>query len=401
MVKLFKVEWIKFKKNRKNKLLLLLLILYIIILLLYNQIQYDNCFSKMAQAMKEQKNKASSRLKMTELFIENDEDYKVDPLEQDYLNKEIRTSTLLEYHYREGELSDWKRVIQIENEKYLNLIFGEQNNFIDKKVLHARGQGHSELKSKVIKNEYFIDNDIKPYINPHELNGVNFLILLLKNSNPVILIIFWVLFIIDVFSGEMEEGSYKLYYTQPFSRPYVYWSKVISIIVFTIGLTLGILLIGFFIISLIYGLGDFTYPQTISSSKALLIPSNSGTLPGELEIISSIEYIIKSCILLFLVGIMLILFVINLSLLFKSTSISLGVFASIILLDYVLNFFLDFESIFRLYFPLSYMRVSLVLSGEINASYIVGAEISLVFSILLLIINYNLFTGKDLEGGSI
>ncbi len=120
------------------------------------------------------KTKANSRLKMIELFMKNDEDYSSNPLEQSYLNKEIQKSTLLGYYYKEKDFADWRRFLQIENEKYLNLILGEENNFIDKKVLYARGQGPLELKSKIIRNEYFIDNNIEPYINPYELNGVNF-----------------------------------------------------------------------------------------------------------------------------------------------------------------------------------------------------------------------------------
>ncbi len=112
---------------------------------------------------------------MIELFMKNDEDYSSNPLEQSYLNKEIQKSTLLGYYYKEKDFADWRRFLQIENEKYLNLILGEENNFIDKKVLYARGgQGPLELKSKIIRNEYFIDNNIEPYINPYELNGVNF-----------------------------------------------------------------------------------------------------------------------------------------------------------------------------------------------------------------------------------
>ena len=401
MGKLFEIEWIKFKKNKKNKLLLLLLILYIVILVFYNQKQYKNYFSKMSQAMNEEKIKANSRLKMIELFMKNDEDYSSNPLEQSYLNKEIQKSTLLGYYYKEKDFADWRRFLQIENEKYSNLILGEENNFIDKKVLYARGQGPLELKSKIIRNEYFIDNNIEPYINPYELNGVNFLILLLKNNNPVILIAFLALFAIDIFSGEMEEGSYKLYYTQPLSRACIFWSKIISTLIFIVGLTLSIVFIGFFIISLIYGVGDFTYPQIIGLSKGLLASLNSIIFLGEFKIISSLEYIIKGYILLFLIATMLILFIISLSILFKSISINLGAFASIFLLDYVLNIFLNFESMFRFYLPLNYMRVGLILSGEINASYIAGIQISLICSVLLLIINCNLFVKKDLIGGNI
>lgn len=400
MGKLFEAEWIKFRKNKKNKLLLLLLILYIIVLVFYNQMQYKNYFSKMVCAMDEEKTKANNRLKMIELFIENDEYYKANPLEQDYLNREIEKSTLLKYYYSEEDFVDWKKVFQIENEKYSNLILGEENDFIDKKVLYARGQGLLELKSKIIKNEYLIDEDIKPYFNPYELNGVNFLILFLKNNNPIILIIFLVLFSIDIFIGEIEEGSYKLYYTQPFSRTFIYLSKIISALIFTIGLTLVIMSIGFFIISLVYGLGDITYPQVIGLSKGLLASLNRSSLLGEFKIISSLKYIIKGYFLLFSIVTMLILFMINLSILFRSISISLGAFISVLLLDCVLNIFLDSESILRFYLPLNYMRVGLALSGQVNGSYIVGVQITIVCSILLLIVNYNLFTKKDLIGGN-
>ncbi len=105
--------------------------------------------------------------------------------------------------------------------------------------------------------------------------------------------------------------------------------------------------------------------------------------------------------MLFLIATMLILFIISLSILFKSISINLGAFASILLLDYVLNIFLNFESMFRFYLPLNYMRVGLILSGEINASYIAGIQIFLICSVLLLIINCNLFVKKDLIGGNI
>ena len=399
MSKLIGVEWIKFRESRKNRMILLLIVLYLIGLIAYNQIQYNSYYSDMERSMIDEKNTANGSLALIQLLEDGDQNYIKDAREVLFFSNESRNSLLLEYHYKDLDYEKWESLLQAENQKFSNLIQGEEDGFISEDLVNARGQNPLDMKGKIHLNEYLINNQIEPYLNPHEINGINFLILLLKGYTPLLLIIFAVLLSLDIFSKELEEGSYKMYYTQPYTRKYAYWSKILSALTFGIGVISILILLFFLIISMIYGIGKVSYPQIMIPSQGLMSLTDNSRFLGEFQIVSSVRFIALGYLIYAITCGMCISISAIISLVIKSTTKTLGLLTSAILVDYILDIFIKNNSIIRLYYPLSYAKIDEVLIGKINTSYLVGSIMGLMLCLIILKFGERLVTRTDLLGG--
>lgn len=401
LFKLIKLEWAKFAESRKNRLIVILLILFLLGIVFYNQIEYKNYFEIQERSMIEQRYKAKGSLNFISLLKERDEAYKEKPNEILFLENEEKNSLLLEYYYKDFKVEDSINILKTKNKKFENLIFGQENDFIKTEVLKAREQTPITLMKYITQNNYIIDHEIEPIINPYDLNGVNFLLLLLKGYTPIILVIFTVLLSMDIFSSEMEEGSYKVYYTQPFSRNTIYWAKIISGLLFSLGVLIVSISAFFIVISLTNGIGEYYYPEAIASSNILFsFKSNINNL-GAFMIVSRAMFIALGYLLVFIICLFSIILSVFISIMFKSTTKTLGVFTSIIVVNFVMNIFLKETSLFMFYFPLSYANIERVICGEINASYILGITMSIFIMVFLSIVGERIITKSDLLGGEI
>lgn len=401
MFKIMKLEWVKFVESRKNRLIFILMFLFLLGSVFYNQIEYDRYFETQVKTMVEQRNKANASLRIIQMFIERVKEYKENPNEVLFLENEEKSSLLLEYAYKDFKVEDSMNILELKNRKYENIIFGEENGFVKAKILKARGQTPIILKRYITQNDYIIDNEIKPIINPYDLNGVNFLYLLLKGYTPIILVIFTVLLSMDIFSSEMEEGSYKVYYTQPFSRRSIYWAKILSGSLFSLGALAILISLFFAVISLTKGLGEYYYPEAIASTKALLSFTSNLNHLGDFEIVSRAMFIILGYLLMLIVSLTSMMLAVFISILSKSTTKALGVFTSIILANFVMSVFLKETSLFMFYFPLTYINIERVIYGELNSSYLLGITMSTLIIALLSIIGERIITKSDLVGGEI
>ena len=396
-----KLEWVKFVESRKNRLIFILMFLFLLGSVFYNQIEYDRYFETQVKTMVEQRNKANASLRIIQMFIERVKEYKENPNEVLFLENEEKSSLLLEYAYKDFKVEDSMNILELKNRKYENIIFGEENGFVKAKILKARGQTPIILKRYITQNDYIIDNEIKPIINPYDLNGVNFLYLLLKGYTPIILVIFTVLLSMDIFSSEMEEGSYKVYYTQPFSRRSIYWAKILSGSLFSLGALAILISLFFAVISLTKGLGEYYYPEAIASTKALLSFTSNLNHLGDFEIVSRAMFIILGYLLMLIVSLTSMMLAVFISILSKSTTKALGVFTSIILANFVMSVFLKETSLFMFYFTLTYINIERIIYGELNSSYAIGIMMSVFIIVILSIVGERLITKSDLVGGEI
>ena len=396
-----KLEWVKFVESRKNRLIFILMFLFLLGSVFYNQIEYDRYFETQVKTMVEQRNKANASLRIIQMFIERVKEYKENPNEVLFLENEEKSSLLLEYAYKDFKVEDSMNILELKNRKYENIIFGEENGFVKAKILKARGQTPIILKRYITQNDYIIDNEIKPIINPYDLNGVNFLYLLLKGYTPIILVIFTVLLSMDIFSSEMEEGSYKVYYTQPFSRRSIYWAKILSGSLFSLGALAILISLFFAVISLTKGLGEYYYPEAIASTKALLSFTSNLNHLGDFEIVSRAMFIILGYLLMLIVSLTSMMLAVFISILSKSTTKALGVFTSIILANFVMSIFLKETSLLLYYFPLTYINIERIIYGELNSSYAIGIMMSVFIIVILSIVGERLITKSDLVGGEI
>lgn len=397
MTKLIKGEWTKFSSNKKNKILFLVLVIYLVGLVFSNIRVHENYFSKMEDEMRTQRREAESRLSLVMLMVE-DENYEPDPHEVAFLNTESRTSTVLEQFYKYQELDHWKRLIKAENDKYNNLIFGAENYYIDTNTLRVRNQLPTQLKQQIFINEYLLENEIEPYSSPYMLNGLQFLIFILKGYTPLIILALCALMAMDVFLGELEEGSYKLYFTQPFSRNKIYWAKVLSTLLFIIGLVAAMIFLLFTLITIFNGIGTLAYPQAIANNPILTSLTSNVEVLGDFQIVSTGLYLLLGYSLLILLLIMTILSTLAISTILKSMGSALGLVAGIFMLNYVFDSFLNHEAILRFIQPLAYSNIDMVIRGHVNASYLVGVLLAVTLPLVLIGISYIKFMRSDLLG---
>jgi ABC-type transport system involved in multi-copper enzyme maturation permease subunit len=398
MIKLIGSEWTKFRESRKNRIIILLLICYLIGIVFYYVNLDKNYFPLMLNKMERQSIESQQKLSDISLKEEHDKDYEKDPREIEFLTLENQTSVLLMSHYEAPKFSDWKQYLERENRKFNNLIFGEENNYINLNVLKARNQDPAKLKQQIIRNEYLIENDIEIDLSPYKLSGIQFLTFLLKSHSPMIIIVFAMILSIDVFLGEMEEGSYKLYFTQPYSRKRIYWSKILGVLLFIIGIIFALIIVLFIIVSIIYGVGKINFPQVIGSKEILTSLTNNAKILGQFQVISTSQYLILGYIQLLFMMIMTILSTVALSTWLNSISKTLGLTTGLIMLNYVFEATVTYKSILRFVSPLSYLNIEQVIKGEVNASYLVGIIISIALSIVLTSISYVRFINSDLLG---
>lgn len=74
------------------------------------------------------------------------------------------------------------------------------------------------MEKQLLLNNYILDNEIQPILNPYDMTGANALKLFLSGNNLIIFMFLIALLAIDIYLSEVEEGSYKLSFTQPFKR---------------------------------------------------------------------------------------------------------------------------------------------------------------------------------------
>src|SRR5699024_10983148 len=132
----------------------------------------------------------------------------------------------------------------------------------------------SDIKRKNEYYNYLQENEVKYNINPYTNTGEFSVSVLFKNNIIIFIFVIFTFISMDLFLSEVEEGSYKLTYTQPYERRKSFFSKIIAQISFIL-LILLILLSGNFLINaVINGVGDFRYPIAIGANISKVLPSN-------------------------------------------------------------------------------------------------------------------------------
>ncbi|WP_353894571.1 ABC transporter permease [Proteinivorax hydrogeniformans] len=427
MIKLILSEWTKFRGNNKNKIIIALMIAYLLGLVIYNGNLHDSYMYDKERDMGDQAREATGRLQVLDMLEEmglegvdpeepGSVEIELDELESievdseelspagidfeevEFLITEASTSTQLGTYYRSPGMMSWQRALEIENEKYHNLIFGAENNYMSEDILRYRNQLPEQLRENIAINEHLIKNNIEPQHSPYQINGFQFLLFILRGYTPLILLALIAILTVDIYLGEIEEGSYKTYFTQPFSRAKIYWSKLISIMMFTTAI-LGVIILTFFIvITAIYGIGDLDYPQAIATSEMLTSLSSNGENLGQYQIVSTGRYLALGYLLFVAMLVMTIASTKAVSIFINSISSTLGLVTGVFMLNFVFDSTLSNASIFRFIQPLAYSNIDLVIRGQVNASYVVGILLALTLTIVMIILSATKLIKSDLLG---
>lgn len=395
----------KFFNKRKNILLVLSLIIYILIMNVSNYQNYKKYNIDMHKKYWEISQNAANRRGFIEqvLNIKNIDNFNEEEVlkykkEYEFLKGELENSNNISNAYKNIEESQWANLLPtFIYRRNLNIINSYENGLIDEQYLLERKIDIGEIEYNLYKYNYFLENHIEFQVNEYEPNGANMLLLFFKGYNILIIVSIITLLSMDVFLSAVEEGSYKLEYTQPFKRKNIYWAKLISMFIIIFIMISLILLFNFAINSLIFGIGDFNYPEVVSGNLFKLSSIDS---EGNFMIISLREKILLGINMTILLVLFSISLITALSIFTDSMSKTLGVSTIIIISTITFKLTVSKSSIINLIHPYMYTFLDNVVSGFYRSNYLFGIIINVILSTVLIILSYFKFIKKDFLGAA-
>ena len=401
MAKILQKEAYKFFKSRKNRIVMAVFMAVVVLLLSYHhneekkymdsQHQYYSAMKSRSESMYAQTRNILSSESITLTSLERQQ-YE---LELEYYNVEKNQLAVIEYIYSNHESSDLTRILIAENKYYNNILEAIEKGIIPPTELTQRNMNLEKIEKQMTYNQYLLDNDIEPMINPYTITGANALVLLLRGNNLLILVGLLALLSMDVYLSEIEEGSYKLSFSQPFKRSKTITIKLIVVllstlllIAFGVGITYGVA-------TFMGGTGDWNYP-IITRANIETISFNSTVL--EPIVIPLWKYVLMGVILFLLAAFFMIALAVFTSILTDSMSLTTGVVLIALVLAFLFNNIMNGMVISNLYYPFSYFYTENVLSVLTWSSYYLGVIINGIGILIFVILTYHTFIKKDFLG---
>lgn len=323
-----------------------------------------------------------------------------------YYNESIKTNMIISVLNDYIKSLEGKKTLFTEEEQkqmYLkysidlmnNSIEAYENGYISRELLELKKNSINEFERELFRFKFLQENNIDYSINPHTNTGINSISKMLQNNIILIIFVIMSFMMVDVFLSEVEDGSYKLLYTQPYKRKSIFFGKIISVFLILTSLFIAILAIQFLLGTISNGIGDINSPYV--TIENLMKLSLSGDNIG-FKMITEIKAISLSIILIILTIMLNICIISLLSVYTDSVSKTIGTEIVLILLVVIIrNFVFEEHSIHGLN-PFSYIFTQDILTGRINSSYLFGVLLNKGFIALCVLLSYKKFNSKDFLG---
>ena len=409
MKKIIEYEIMKFINKRKNKLLILALLLFIIGINIYNYRLYENYNDSIVEEYKLISERAKSKLDVLndELTAQSELDekekwvWKTKRIENEikYLNVEAPVTGRIANAYKKAEEDpEWnKLLLKYLSERYTNIVDCYEKGYIDDIYLSERKINIQEAKHYKYKYDYLLENTIMFQTNEYRPTGANTFSLLFKRNNILVMISIIILLSMDIFLSSIMEGSYKIEYTQPFERKDIFWGKFICTLLIVSIILATMFILNFIINSILFGIGDFNYPQIVSSTiNKLTLKSNEGNF----VVITLNSKIILGVLMIIALVLLSITLIIFLSIFTDSLEETMGISIVIAVAAFTFNIIANKNSIVNLLYPYMYCFYENVISGFYRCNYLLGIIMNIGLSILFILISYVKFRNKDFLGAS-
>ncbi len=397
MIKIVKNEIYKFFKSKKNIIIIILFFAYLLCINFYNIKEYKIYMNKTKQSYHVKYLQAEGNWRgLSRLLVRTDllSTEEIEEIEKkiEFYRVERGNLRFIEGKYVDNRPEYYRDILIYNNERYDNILNGLDEGVITEQIINLRKE---DIKKQISLNQYVLDNDIEPIINPYTMTGANSLVMFLEGNNLIILIFFIVLLTVDIYLSEVEEGSYKLVYTQPFERRKIFFGKVITILIVSLLLmALGVIL-NFFILSVIYGVGNMNYPFITNESIKHISFNNQY---GEYIILPLWKFAILGFGLLIPNLICTIALIIFISIFTDSNRKTLGISIMLLVLAFIFDNFLEKQSIVNLIYPYSYLYVRNSIELNTRSNYLFGILLNSLIGIGLFVMSYYKFVRKDFLG---
>ncbi|AEB76663.1 ABC transporter permease subunit [Clostridium botulinum] len=295
--------------------------------------------------------------------------------------------------------SDWKQEL-IKHNKELEQQLKDPN---------TESRGKEGIKLEVQKNKYLLSHNIVPKHNNIEIRATDYIIDVFALLGAIFLCVGIIVFGTDMVSGEYTPPTMKFLLTEPVSRGKILFSKFITLIVSSVVLIVGIEILAFVVMGLIFNFGDFNYPVQVGTKYVydLIAKPEMGRkvitiVAGSTSIITMGKYILY----MFLVQIIFIIacsaFTFLLSTALKSSMVSMSL--SIVLVI-AFNIFANFSALSKIsgFLFTTFGEPGSILSGDIMGRYgnihltpTFAIGVLVTWTIICYIISHIVFTKKDI-----
>ncbi len=399
MKQLIKIECFKLFRNKKNWIIVFVCIALILISGFQTMIKNEEFIKDRIYYLGQESDHALMQRDELEKELQginqNSKEWKALMEQYNFWTYETDASRLLLGYYknRSNSYGTDQMIAELSIERDRKLIEAIQKNYSG--ILYEFYTPEKEIKER--QNEIYImqelikknneklktDTDTEfLYSSPYEMNGLNFLATIFDEGVFLFIVLLLFLVVSDLYTKEMEQGSYKFYMTSPYHRSQIILAKIISATLFSVLFISLSLVIGFIVFSIWNDLGNINYPYVVGTEY---------TIPCYI-------YLLKLGFLTLISIIFWIVVFMYLSLYIKSetTLISLG--AGIVLCTYFIYnlFFLTYPNIIELPF-ISHIYIGSLLQYK-NGS--LEYMISNIICILLFIyLNVSRFQKLDLKEG--
>lgn len=381
---LLKFEFKRFWKNRKNYFLLLgmfLVIAFLIILFSFLDKQYQNME---INNLNNEKAIVQNNIRIINSAIDvyrelenKDKEYEEDKIKRLTEIKELMVqwnSVLIEiYSLRRDQV---KR-LPYEISRNEIILRGYEEELIEYRLISIIENDIDILEEEIKIKRYLLEHNIRPLSSPYEVNMQNFISRFL--SYPFSLI--WVLVILiscfDIISEDFSCGTYKVLYSEKYTRRKIYFSKNISGIINSGLLYMLLMLIVFIYFLFNKSLGNFNYP--------VYVPFK-GVIPYKNVLLMQIPFILFSWLtivsLVNLIGIIM-----------KEYLNVILILLTILIFDFILRDLLSISNIIWKLWPLSGLELNIFFNA--TKSVLVLIVFIVIQAIWLAL--FNIYAVKKLD----
>lgn len=257
----------------------------------------------------------------------------------------------------------------------------------------------SIVRQRLLANEYIVQENITLLSSPYQMTATNFLYQLTSFPWMLIILIGIALLTIDIFSGEIEGGAYKVLYSQPFGRGKIYLVKYLVRFANSFFVITGIIALAFAAVALFNGLGDTSYPTSFFSESYQTLRILDAFAGDTYTFIPWSAYILRTLPLYALLCCFIAVLIGTASLLLDSTANVVNVLFSALVLDFLSRTLFASESIFYMFWPLTVTSLNSVLEGSYSLSAAGYLILLGALTVVLLLASLIVLNKRDLTGG--
>lgn len=259
------------------------------------------------------------------------------------------------------------------------------------------------------QKKYLLSHNIEPNENNFEVRAIEYLQQVFMLLGALFLVVGVIVFGCDMVSGEYTPPTMKFLLTEPVSRGKILFSKFVTLLVSSTVFILGIELIAFVIMGLIFNFGDFNYPVQVGTKFAYNLAARPEIGESTIKAIAGTTFIIpmwKHLINMFLLQGLFIAacasFTFMLSTVLKSSMISMSLSIVLVIVSNIFSGFSSLKKIGR-YLFVSFGNPEIILKGElvytfsnINMTPTFAISVLVIWTVICYVISHIVFVKKDI-----